>query len=293
MPLPRPVLILGSNGMLAAAVMRSLRRRGVDFVGVDRDECDATDPAQVAATFAKVQPKLLINCAAYTAVDKAEEEVELAQKINAEVPANLAAACRDNGTKLVHVSTDFVFDGDATTPYKEDDAATPVSAYGRTKLAGEQAIRDSGHDDWIIARTAWLYGPWAGRPFPKVMIDVARAGEPLSVVADQHGAPTMTVDLAEALLDLAAGDARGVYHVTNSGRTTWHGFAAETLKVFGIEPEELTQTTAAAYAQKRPDAARRPAFSVLDLSKTEAALGRPMRPWQQALLDYRNLSAGQ
>ncbi len=287
-----PVLIVGDQGMLAAAVRRSLVRRGVRAIGVDRAQCDVTDVAQVEATFARTSPATVINCCAYTAVDKAEVDEAAATAVNGTAVGTLADACKRHKATLVHYSTDFVFAGDATEPYREDDTAAPVSAYGRSKLAGEHALRDSGLEEHLILRTAWLYGPWGGRPFPKIMLDAAKAGKPLTVINDQHGTPTLTIDLAEATLDLLAAGQRGTFHVTGGGRTTWFGFAKASLEAFGVKPVSLDPIQASDWATMRPDAASRPAFSVLDLSKTEAALGRSMRDWQRGLLDYRDLSAG-
>jgi len=293
-PAPRPpILVLGNRGMLAAAVTRSLCRRGVEPVGVDRDECDVTDPDAVETLVARVAPATVINCSAYTAVDRAEAEEAAATRLNGDAVGHIARACRAHGATLAHVSTDFVFDGHASQPYPETAEPAPLGAYGRSKLAGERALLDSGLDDYLLVRTAWLYGPWVGRPFPKVMVDAARAGKPLRVVADQHGSPTMTLDLAEAICDLLAGGHRGLFHVTGAGRTTWFDFTREVLACFKVEPASLDACTAADWAQLRPESAPRPAFSVLDCAKAERALGRPLRDWRVALRDYRDLCAGQ
>ncbi len=285
------VLLTGASGMLAAALTRALKRRGVEPILCDRARCDLTDADAVARLLPEEKPTLVLNAAAYTAVDKAEAEEEQATRVNGDAPGHLAAACAKCGATLVHFSTDFVFDGRGTTPYAVDAPVAPVSAYGRSKLAGERAIEASPLDDYLVLRTAWLYGPWVGRPFPKLMVDLARNGTPLKVVNDQRGAPTMTVDLAEAALDLAAGGHRGVFHVTNGGETTWHDFAKASLDAFGLADADLQPTTTAAYTAGKTGIAPRPAYSALDLAKTEAALGRPMRPWQRALLDYRDLCA--
>ena len=289
------MLVVGHRGMLAHAVRRSLTRRGLEYVGVDRDECDITNANSVRATFERATPNIVINCAAYTAVDKAEQEEALATRINGEGPGNLARACREHGATLVHYSTDFVFDGRGQRPYREDNKPDPVSAYGRSKLAGEVAIEASGLVEWITLRTAWLYGPTGeggGRPFPKVILDAARAGKPLRVVNDQHGSPTFTFDLAEATLDLIAAGARGLFHATNGGETTWFGFAKAVCECFHVTPSELSPITAEDWTKLKPDSARRPIYSVLDLSRLEQAIGRPMRPWQEALRDYCAVTAG-
>lgn len=278
--------------MLAQALDRSLRRRGVIAVAVDSHQCDITDFQQVSALFDTVRPTLVLNAAAYTAVDKAEGEEELATRVNGEAVGFLARASGRHGATLVHFSTDFVFDGTATTPYATNAITNPVSAYGRSKLAGEQALHNCGNDKWLCLRTAWLYGPWAGRPFPKVMLDAARAGKPLSVVSDQRGSPTFTLDLAETTLALLEAEARGMFHVTGGGETNWYDFAGKILKMFGIEASELKAISSADWDQIRPGAAKRPSYSVLDCTLTEQRIGRPMRKWCEGLRDYRDLTAG-
>ena len=284
------ILITGGGGMLAHALQRSLARRGLTPVMVGRPALDISTSSAVDAAFEKHKPTLVLNCAAYTKVDDCEKQEELASSVNGTGPANLSAACAKAGAKLVHFSTDFVFDGGEAEPYPADAPTGPISAYGRSKLLGERAVQAQPNLHFLILRTAWLYGP-GGNCFPKTMLTLARAGKPLKVVADQTGSPTFTLDLADATLGLIDAGAAGLFHVTNAGRTTWFDFAAAVLEEFDA-PTDLTRTTSAAWAQQRPEAAPRPAFSVLDLSKTEAALGRPMRPWREALSDYRTLTAG-
>lgn len=286
------VLLVGSHGMLAHAVRRTLMRRGVEPVGVDHEHCDITLPQSVRAVFETHRPTLVVNCAAYTAVDKAEQEEELATRINGDGPRNLAEACMEMGATLVHFSTDFVFDGTATEPYRVEDKPEPLGAYGRSKLAGDIAIEDTGLGDWLTIRTSWLYGAGPGRPFPKVILEAARAGKPLRVVSDQRGSPTFTCDLAQTTLDLLDAEARGLFHVTNAGHTTWFEFTQAICETFRVTPTELSPTTAADWAKMKPDSAPRPAYSVLDLSRTEGAVGRPMRHWRQALEDYHMTTGG-
>ena len=287
------VLLVGDKGMLAHAVRRSLRRRGVEAVGVDRDACDVTRSASVRTAFEAHRPTLVFNCAAYTAVDKAEQEEALATAINGDGPRNLAEACKEHGATLVHYSTDFVFDGEATTPYTVEDKPNPLGAYGRSKLAGEVALEQTGFGDWITIRTAWLYGPGPGRPFPKVMLDAAKAGKPLKVIDDQHGTPTFTYDLADASLALLDADARGLFHMTGGGpATTWFGFTRQILETFGVTPASLEPITSDDWAKIKPDSAHRPRYSVLDLSRIESATGGRMRDWKVALRNYRDATAG-
>lgn len=288
----KSILLLGSSGMLAHAVKRSLARRGIDCVGLDHEHCDITSPGSVQRAFEQHRPTLVINCAAYTAVDRAEQEEDLATRINGQGPGNLAQACMEAAATLVHFSTDFVFDGRVAEPYRVEDKPDPVSAYGRSKLAGEVAIENTGFGDWLTIRTAWLYGPGPGRPFPKVILEAAKAGKPLKVIDDQHGSPTFTCDLAQATLELLDANARGLFHVTGGGRTTWHGFAAAVLEEFGVKPASFEAIKAADWTKMKPDSAPRPAFSVLDLSRTETVTGRPMRLWRQALKEYRFMTGG-
>ena len=188
----------------------------------------------------------------------------------------MPGACGDQGSRLVHFSTDFVFDGSGTRPYRTDDPVNPLSAYGRSKLRGEQAIQSINPPGWLIIRTAWLYGP-GGPCFPQTMINAAKAGKPLKVVDDQIGSPTFTHDLAEATLDLLDHDAHGLWHLTNSESVSWHGFTAAILDEFGLKTE-LTTTTSAEWKKLRPASAIRPAYSVLDVEPFERLTGRPMRP---------------
>jgi len=280
-------LITGGGGMLAHAIIRSLKSRGVEPIVFDRAALDISDAESVMKVAQKSVPTLIINCAAYTKVDLCEQETELADKINGNGAAALAAAAKASQAKLVHFSTDFVFNGNAQTPYKTDAPTNPLSAYGRSKLLGEIAVQKLLKDQGLIIRTAWLYGP-GGPSFPKTMLDVARAGKPLKVVNDQRGAPTFTYDLAEATLNLLDRDAAGIFHVTNSGETTWFDFAKAIFEEFGLQPN-LQPTTSAEWKKLKPMSAHRPAYSAMDLSRFEAITGRSMRPWREALREFRNL----
>jgi dTDP-4-dehydrorhamnose reductase len=254
---------------------------------VPRREWDISDIPQVELLFEDLRPTLVINCAAYTKVDLAEQEREKAFAANCTGAKNLAIVCQENGAKLVHFSTDFVFDGGSNRPYLPDDATAPLGVYGASKLEGERAIQQVPGLDFTIIRTAWLYGP-GGPSFPKTMIDVARAGKPLRVVNDQIGSPTFTDDLANATLDLIDREARGMYHVTNSGQTSWFDFARAIFEEWGLKPD-LQPTTSAEWKAARPQSATRPAYSVLDLSKFEQTVGRPMRAWREALREFKRL----
>ena len=284
MALHDSILITGGRGMLAHALDAALKKRGrISFLAA-RADCDVASAGQAAALFDKVRPTLVLNCAAYTKVDLAEKEQAQADRCNGDGPAVLADACRRSGAALVHFSTDYVFDGRSSRPWRTDDPVDPQSAYGRSKLLGEQAIQRNPPARWLILRTAWLYGP-NGPNFVQTMLNATRAGKPLKVVNDQVGSPTFTFDLAEATLDLLDRGAKGIYHVTNLGRTTWFEFARAIFQEWGLTPD-LSPITTADWERTKPDSAKRPAYSVLDLTAAERALGRPMRPWREALSDY-------
>lgn len=278
------IFVIGSYGMLAKALTEALRSRGHEPAGADRDTYDLTRRDDVARLFSEHRPTLLFNCAAYTAVDKCEEERDLADAINGHAVGTLAEFARHHGTCLVHYSTDFVFDGSSRRPYHPDDEPRPLSAYGRSKLLGERKLIENAPEKWLILRTAWLYGR-GGASFPKTIVERARAGQPLKVVNDQFGSPTYTPDLAEATLDLVHHRAHGIYHVTNGGTATWFEFAQAIHKEFDV-PGTVTPITSADWQQIRPSSAVRPAYSVLDLEPFERLVGRPMRPWQEALHSF-------
>ena len=279
------ILITGGAGMLAQALVASLRKRGREPVVLSRAALDISRAEDVRRAFGERRPTLVLNAAAHTKVDLCEEQEDLASAINGGGPETLAVAALEHGAKLVHYSTDFVFDGSSTRPYRPDDAVNPLSAYGRSKLLGEQAIQKVNPPGWLVIRTAWLYGP-GGPCFPQTMINLAKAGKPLKVVADQIGSPTFTPDLADATLDLLDHNASGVWHLSNAGSTSWHGFTAAILEEFGLTTD-LSTTTSAEWKRLRPASATRPAYSVLDVEPFARLTGRPMRPWREALHAYR------
>lgn len=288
------ILITGGNGMLAHAVKQALAARGLAFNAVGRTECELTDADQIARTFDRFGPTLVLNCAAYTAVDKCEEDPAGATAGNGTAVGNLAKACRAAGAALVHYSTDYVFngraarDGEPARPWRADDAVEPLSAYGRSKLLGEQLLQEHAPSRWVIARTQWLYGPH-GKNFVETMLAAARAGKPLKVVDDQVGSPTFTPHLAEATLDVLDRGGRGIWHLSNSGQTTWFGFTREIMSAFGVTPASLAPSTSDEWKELRPTAAHRPAWSVFDLSPYEALAGKPMPAWRDGLAAYARL----
>lgn len=279
------IVITGGGGMLAQALARVLDERGHRSTLVSRKQRDISDPSQIEAMFQDYRPTLIFNCAAYTKVDLAEKEQEAAMACNGRAVGDLAAAARDRGAALVHFSTDYVFDGSLRRPLRADDPVGPVSSYGRSKLAGEQALQANAPQRWLILRTAWLYGP-GGANFVQTMVKAAQAGKPLKVINDQVGSPTYTMDLAAATLDLLDRGASGIWHVSNAGQTTWFDFASAIFRQWNLAPD-LQPTTSADWKSARPDSAIRPAYSVFDVSPLEQLLARPMRPWQDALQAYK------
>lgn len=269
--------------MLAAAFRKLLPE--AHFLA--RAALDITDKKQLSRVFAELRPTLLINCAAYTKVDQAEQNQNLAEAVNGRAVGLLAEICRRHRAMMVHFSTDYVFDGTLRRPLCPDDPVGPTSAYGQSKLLGEQLLQAYAPERWLIIRTAWLYGP-AGACFPQAILTAARAGKPLVVVADQIGSPTFTHDLAAATLELIRHEAQGIWHVVNDGQASWFDFAAAIVQQFGVQCS-LTPTTSAEWKRLRPDSAIRPAYSVLDISPFEKLTGRRTPHWRDALRRYREL----
>ena len=280
------ILVTGATGQLGSELLRRAARFDVTAVGLTSAQLDITDAQAVREAVLRSGADTVVNAAAYTAVDKAESESAQAYAVNRDGTAHLAAACAEANIPFIHVSTDYVFDGTKVTPYTEDDRVHPVSVYGASKEAGEQALRNA----WprhIILRTAWVYSVF-GNNFVKTMLRLARERDSLRVVADQRGCPTAAGDLAEAILHIAqrikAGDelAWGTYHYCGAGSTTWHGFAEAIVQLaapaLGRSVPVIPITTA-----DYPTPAKRPANSVLDCSKIRTLLGIEPRPWRESL----------
>ena len=281
----RSILLLGSEGMLGHAVVDALSRRGHQPNCPTLAQLDICDQAALSAVFDRSRPTLVLNCAAHTNVDLCERESQKADDINGRAVGTIAVLCRSNGAVLLHISTDFVFDGSLRRPYRADDPVNPLSAYGRSKLLGETELKKNSPQHWLIVRTAWLYGRY-GTNFPRTIVQAAQAGKPLYVVNDQTGSPTYAPDLAQAILAILDSGARGIWHVTNAGQTTWFDFAKATLAEFGIKAE-LAPLGSQQWKQMRPNSAIRPAYSVLDIEPFTRQTGHTMRPWPAALADFR------
>ncbi|MBR4466146.1 dTDP-4-dehydrorhamnose reductase, partial [bacterium] len=253
----------------------------------DVGEMNILDKAEIKKVCDIAKPHLILNCAAYTAVDKAEEDEAFARRLNAEGPANLAGECKERGIPLVSISTDFVFFGDGSHPMKEDDPTAPRGVYAVTKREGELAIEKSGCV-FLIVRTAWLYGK-GGKNFPDTMIKLAKERELLTVVNDQVGSPTFTQDLAEALLNLISVGARGYYHFTNQGGISWYDFACGAIEeayALGMIDKAHKVTVKPVTTKEFPRPAPRPAYSVLCLEKYSKATGKTPPEWREALRRY-------
>ncbi len=268
--------------MLGRDLMLYLHRQGEDAIGYSRSELDITDTAAVREALRRCRPSVVVNCAAWTAVDDAETHEDAALQANGHAVAHLATTCVDYGITLVQVSTDYVFDGEARQPYEEADRPAPRTAYGRSKLAGERAVldlvADSGHRSYIV-RTAWLYGAH-GANFVRTMIRLAGERPTVDVVDDQHGQPSWTVDVAGQIIALVrSGAAGGIYHATSAGQTTWFGLAREVFRLLGTDPARVRPTTSSAY----PRPAVRPSYSVLGHDGWMKVGLEPIGDWQQAL----------
>lgn len=281
-----PLAIIGASGQVARALFAAARARDVAVASGGRPEVDITEAGSLNAFFARVRPRAVINASAYTAVDKAESEPEVAFRVNAEGPANLAALCARADVPLVHISTDYVFGGRGFHPYVETDPLSPSNVYAASKAAGEAAVR-AGNPRHLILRTAWVYDE-QGSNFLRTMLRLAGTREEIGVVDDQRGSPTYAADLAGAIFGMIAVPAVdlerkwGIYHVTNAGDTSWAGFAREIFDragALGFKTARVKPITTTQY----PTPARRPAYSVLDNGKLAREFGIRLPAWQDAL----------
>jgi len=271
-------LVFGGAGMLGQAVVAEARSRGWDVRGPSRGEADITDRGRLLGWVDDFRPEAIVNCAAFTRVDDCEKEPQQAFAVNGEAVANAAAAAARAGARLLHVSTDYVFDGEARQPYQEDAAPAPRSVYGQSKLAGERHAL--AYDRALVVRTSWLFG--AGGPnFVATIVGLIDAGRlPLRVVSDQEGCPTYTPYLAAALLDLARLGTTGIVHYRNREPVSWYAFAVAIARLWSATAEVVPVTTA-----EFPRPAPRPAYSVLDVARFEEIAGRPVESWEPGLAE--------
>lgn len=285
------IWVIGCNGMLGTEICRQLSQNAIQYVKTDID-VDITDISALRQ-FAKAwSVTWIINCAAYTAVDKAETDVELAKKLNEYAPGNIATVAKEIGATLIHISTDYVFDGTGDTPRTEDMNIAPIGVYGITKAAGEKSVSENT-DKYYILRTAWLYG-WAGKNFVYTMIRAMNTHDTVKVVNDQKGTPTFAADLAKAILCII--DKKiipyGIYHCTDIGEITWWDFTNE-IKKQGIEAGWINEkgrycVVNPCTTEEYPTPAKRPAYSVLCKDKIQKALGYELPDWKESLKEFLN-----
>lgn len=277
------ILLAGINGQLGQELHPMLVKLG-DVTWVDRETLDLSQPDMIRQVIGEVKPDSIVNACAYTAVDKAESESDLAMAVNGSGVGILAAEALKLGARLIHVSTDYVFDGSQSHPYQETDPTNPIGVYGRSKLAGEEAIQQVG-GDYIIVRTAWVYGVGGVGNFVKTMLRLGSSRDELRVVTDQVGSPTWTKDLAEAIVCMVQNSPEsGIYHYTNSGVCSWYDFAIAIFEEaaalgFPLQVQRVVPITTAEY----PTPAKRPAYSVLSHRKISAVMGTHPPHWRQSL----------
>ena len=273
------LLITGGHGLLGQEIARVFEG-SAGIRSTDREEWDVTDPAACRREVDAFRPDAVIHCAAWTAVDRAESEAEAARLLNVEGTRNVARACRGCGALMVTFGTDYIFDGASSRPYREEDPANPLSVYGKTKWAAEQALREEGGDH-LLVRTQWMFGP-AGRNFIRTILEKARRGETLRVASDQVGCPTFSRDLAGAVRNLLGAGARGTVHFSSEGETSWFGLARYVLERSGLPAALLSP----ARTRDLPYPAPRPAYGVLSKEKYRAVTGASPRPWEEAVGEY-------
>lgn len=278
------ILVTGANGQLGNELRRLCKNYpGLEFIFTDVDMLDITNPDAVSVFMEASKPAIVVNCAAYTDVDGAEENVKTVRKINALAPQVLAAACAMQNAFLIHISTDYVFDGNASKPYVEDDNTNPINVYGSSKLEGEEKIK-TVFDDYVIIRTSWLYSEY-GHNFMRKMVDLGNERDELKVVNDQFGSPTYARDLANTIIDIIIKSILnpqaylpGVYHYANQGSCSWYEFAQEIFKLQDIQCKLIPVSS-----DEFPTKAKRPQYSVLDTSRVRESFGIGIPNWRDSL----------
>ena len=273
------VLVTGVKGQLGYDVVNELVKRGHTAIGTDIEEMDITDKNSVNSVIMENTPDAVIHCAAYTAVDAAEDNAELCRKINAEGTQNIADVCKELDIKMIYISTDYVFDGQGERPWEPEDERTPLNVYGQTKYEGELAVQNT-LDKYFIVRIAWVFGV-NGKNFIKTMLNLGKTRDSLTVVNDQFGSPTYTYDLAKLLVDMVETDKYGIYHATNEGICTWYEFACEIFKQAGINVK-VSPVSASEYPAK----AKRPSNSRMSKEKLTEQGFEKLPAWQDALARY-------
>ena len=279
------VLVTGVKGQLGYDVMNELAKRGYEGVGVDVDEMDITDARKVDEVITKAQVDKVVHCAAYTAVDAAEDNVELCRRVNAEGTENIAKVCKRLDLPMVYLSTDYVFDGEGERPWEPDDERDPLNVYGQTTYEGELAV-ERNLDKYFIVRIAWVFGV-NGKNFIKTMLNLAQNHDTITVVDDQVGSPTYTYDLARLLVDMIETEKYGRYHATNEGLCTWYEFAKEIFRQAGVDVKVVPVTSEQFQAK-----ARRPHNSRMNKDKLEAMGFQRLPSWQDALSRYLKIIRG-
>ncbi|MBP5624472.1 MAG: dTDP-4-dehydrorhamnose reductase [Lachnospiraceae bacterium] len=273
------VLVTGVKGQLGYDVVNELKKRNIEAVGVDIDEMDITDASSVDKVIKEASPDAVIHCAAYTAVDAAEDNVDICRKVNKDGTQNIANVCKELDIKMIYISTDYVFDGEGTRPWEPDDKPDPLNVYGLTKYEGEVAVT-STLSKYFIVRIAWVFGV-NGKNFIKTMLNLAKTHDSLTVVNDQFGSPTYTYDLARLLVDMVLTDKYGIYHATNEGIITWYDFACEIFKTAGLNVK-VSPVPASEYPAK----AKRPSNSRMSKQKLVDNGFELLPTWQDALERY-------
>lgn len=273
------VFVTGVKGQLGYDVMNELEKQGLEGIGVDIDEMDITDADQVNKVIKEAAPDAVIHCAAYTAVDAAEDNEEICRKVNAQGTENIAKVCEELDIKMMYISTDYVFNGQGERPWEPDDEREPLNVYGQTKYEGELAIEEHVKKFFTV-RIAWVFGV-NGKNFIKTMLNLGKTHDHLTVVNDQTGSPTYTYDLARLLVDMIQTDKYGRYHATNEGICTWYEFACEIFKQAG-----MNVFVAPVSSDEYPAKAKRPSNSRMDKSKLTANGFTPLPTWQDALSRY-------
>lgn len=274
------VLVTGVKGQLGHDVVDELEKRNHIPVGVDIDEMDITDHKSVSKVFSEVIPDGVIHCAAYTAVDAAENNIEVCRKVNAYGTENIARACKELDIPMIYISTDYVFDGQGIRPWEPDDERNPLNIYGQTKYEGELAVQQN-LDKYFIVRIAWVFGK-NGKNFVKTMLNLGMTHDRLTVVNDQIGSPTYTYDLARLLVDMIESDKYGIYHATNEGFCSWYDFACEIFKQAGMDHVTVTPVDSSAY----PSKAKRPSNSRMSKDELTENGFKKLPEWQDALKRY-------